>query len=133
MPKFLSQEWMDEARKIRQQYEGKIPNRGHVIKMNMIVKEVPFGEGTVEAHMDTSEGEPRMDQGHVENPDVTITTDYETAKSVFIDGNPQAGMQAFMAGKVQIQGDMTKLMVMQQAPPDEAAQELQEKIREITE
>jgi len=83
--------------------------------------------------MDTSEGEPRMDQGHVENPDVTITTDYETAKSVFIDGNPQAGMQAFMAGKVQIQGDMTKLMVMQQAPPDEAAQELQEKIREITE
>jgi putative sterol carrier protein len=28
-----------------------------------------------------------------------------------VSGNQQAGMQAFMAGKVKVQGDMTKLMM----------------------
>ena len=28
-----------------------------------------------------------------------------------MSGNQQAGMQAFMAGKVKVQGDMTKLMM----------------------
>jgi len=32
---------------------------------------------------------------------------------VFVANNPAAGMQAFMAGKVRIQGDMTKLMMAQ--------------------
>jgi len=37
----------------------------------------------------------------------------ETARAVFVDANPQAGMQAFMSGKVRVQGDMTKLMMAQ--------------------
>ena len=41
-------------------------------------------------------------------------------------------MQAFMAGKVKVQGDMTKLMAMQQTAPDPAAQALADKIKEIT-
>jgi putative sterol carrier protein len=32
---------------------------------------------------------------------------------VFVANNPAAGMQAFMAGKVRVQGDMTKLMMSQ--------------------
>ena len=48
--------------------------------------------------------------GHLENPDLTVTLDYVTAKAILVDGNPQAGMQAFMAGKIKVQGDMTKMM-----------------------
>ena len=55
-----------------------------------------------------------MGQGLVDDADVTLTTDYATAKDVFVSGNQQAGMQAFMAGKVKVQGDMTKLMAGQQ-------------------
>lgn len=132
--KFLSEEWVAEARKIGDEYRGQIPQTSsNTMRMNLVIKDVPFGEGLVNAHMDNSEGDARMDMGHLDNPDVTITTDYETAKSVFIDSNPQAGMQAFMAGKVQIQGDMSKLMMGMQAPPDPKAQEMQAKIREITE
>ena len=32
-----------------------------------------------------------------------------------MSGNPQAGMQAFMEGKVKVQGDLTKLMAAQVA------------------
>ncbi len=66
-------------------------------------------------------------------PELTVTLDYDTAKAIFIEQNPQAGMQAFMAGKIKVQGDMTKLMAMQQAPPDPIALEIAAKIKEITE
>jgi putative sterol carrier protein len=68
----------------------------------------------------------------MENPDLTVTLDYDTAKAIFVDGNPQAGMQAFMAGKVKVQGDMTKLMAMQAAPPDANAQAFAQKVKEMT-
>src|SRR5687768_13196328 len=101
--------------------------------MNQIITDVPFGDGTVNAHMDTSGGELQMDLGHLDTPDVTVTLDYETAKAIFVEGNPQAGMQAFMAGKIKIQGDMTKLMAMQQSPVDATSLEIAGRIKDITE
>jgi hypothetical protein len=38
-----------------------------------------------------------------------------------------------MAGKIKVQGDMTKLMAMQAGPPDATAQEVAGKIKDITE
>ena len=128
---FLSEEWIAEVRRLGEEHQGGA-GVAHVVKINQIINDVPFGEGTINAHMDTSTGEMQMDMGHVENPDVTVTLDYETAKAIFVDGNPQAGMQAFMAGKVKVQGDMTKLMAMQAAPPDPKAQEFAQKVKEMT-
>src|SRR5436189_3062155 len=131
--KFLSDEWMDEARKIREEFAGKGNPPAHAVRMNQIITDVPFGDGTVNAHMDTSGGQIDMDLGHLDNPDLTVTLDYDTAKAILVDGNPQAGMQAFMAGKIKVQGDMTKLMAMQQGPPDPTAQQVATRIKEITE
>jgi putative sterol carrier protein len=94
---------------------------------------VPFGGGTIDMHMDTSGGDVELDLGHIDNPDLTVTLDYETAKAIIVDQNPQAGMQAFMAGKIKVQGDMTKLMAMQSQAPDPTAQKVAERIKEITE
>jgi hypothetical protein len=124
---------MAEAKKIREEYAGKAPAPTHAVKMNQIITDVPFGDGTINAHMDTSGGEMEMDTGHLDEADVTVTLDYETAKAIFVDGNPQAGMQAFMAGKIKVQGDMTKLMAMQQASPDPVQLELAGRIKDITE
>ena len=44
------------------------------------------------------------------------------AKAILVEGNPQVGMQAFMQGKVRVEGDMAKLMMLQGAPPDANAQ-----------
>ena len=130
---FLSPEWLDEANKIREEYKGKTQPMAHKIKMNQIITDVPFGEGTVNAYMDSSSGEMEMEKGELPDAEVTVTVDYATAKAIFVDQNPQAGMQAFMSGKIKVQGDMTKLMAMQQTTPDPVAMELAGKIKEITE
>ncbi len=132
---FLSEEWIAEVRRIGDEAraEGGSAQIPHQVKMNQVITEVPFGGGTIEAHMDTSSGEMQMEMGHLPDPDLTVTLDYATAKAIFVDGNPQAGMQAFMAGKVKVQGDMTKLMAMQATPPDARAQEFAAKVRDITE
>jgi len=131
VPKFLSDEWMLEAKKIREESGGGVAVP-HKIKMNLNITEVPFGDNPFEAHMDTSSGEMEMDTGHVADPELTVTVDYDTAKAIFVDNNPQAGMQAFMAGKIKVQGDMTKLMQMQQGAPDPAQAEIAKKIQAIT-
>ncbi|MFZ4519268.1 MAG: SCP2 sterol-binding domain-containing protein [Microthrixaceae bacterium] len=132
--KFLSEEWIAEAKRIREEMEGDAPAPAHEVRMNQIITDVPFGDGELQAHMDTSDGEMKMDLGHIENPDLTVTLDYDTAKAILVDGNAQAGMQAFMAGKVKVQGDMTKLMAMQQQGGDpELAAKVSAAIKEITE
>ena len=130
---FLSPEWMDEARKVREEYKGRTAAIPHKVRMNQVITEVPFGDGTLHSHMDTSSGELVMEEGHLDEVDLTVTLDYDTAKAIFVEGNPQAGMQAFMAGKVKVQGDMSKLMAMQQSTPDPTAAEIQQRIKDITE
>jgi hypothetical protein len=124
---------MDAAKALREEYRGKAAPAAHAVKMNQIITDVPFGEGTINAHMDSSSGEMEMDTGHMENPDVTVTLDYATAKAIFVEGNPQAGMQAFMSGKIKVAGDMTKLMAMQSGAADPVAAELATKIADMTE
>lgn len=130
---FLSDEWMTEAKKIREELADKTSPPAHSVKMNQVITDVPFGDGTIEAHLDTSSGEVDMDLGHVEGPDLTVTLDYDTAKAILVEGNPQAGMQAFMAGKIKVQGDMTKMMALQSGTPSEADQEIAKRIQAITE
>lgn len=127
--KFLSDEWVAEARKIREEAPPQsAPTQS--VKMNVNITDVPFGDGTVDAHFDTSGGQAEMDVGHLEGPDVTATMDYDTAKAIMVDGDAQAAMQAFMAGKIKLQGDMTKALAMQSDPVDP---EIAAKIKEITE
>jgi putative sterol carrier protein len=130
---FLSDEWIEQAHVIRAEYRDKIPPIPHTVRMNLKVTEMPFGDGPLDAFVDTSSGEIEIDKGHLEAPDLTVTVDYATAKAILVEGNAQAGMQAFMAGKVRIEGDMSKLMVMQTAPQDGSAPELAARLREITE
>ena len=130
---FLSDEWMTAARDIREEFRGKTQPMTQKIKMNQVITDVPFGPGTIEAHMDSSSGEMEMELGHLSDPEVTVTVDYATAKAIFVDMNPQVGMQAFMAGKIKVTGDMTKLMAMQQTGPDPVVAEVAGRIKSITE
>jgi hypothetical protein len=135
---FLSDEWIIEARKIRAEVApaaADAPAPAAAVRMNQVINEVPFGSGTLDAHLDTSSGTLEMETGHLEHPDVTVTLDYETAKAIFVDGTLEAGMKAFMEGKVRVQGDMAKLIaaLQQLAPPDpDAVDQAQRRIREIT-
>ena len=129
---FLSDEWVEAARAVREEYRGRVPPLKHAVRVNQVITDVPFGTGTVESHVDTTSGELELDYGHLSDPDVTVTMDYATAKAIFVEGNPQAGMQAFMSGKVKVQGDMSKLMAIQQGTPDPVAVEAALRIKDFT-
>ena len=77
--------------------------------------EVADGDEHDQFHMGAKDGEDAVRQGHTDGADLTMSTDIDTARAVFVSGNQQAGMQAFMAGKVRVQGDMTKLMMRRAA------------------
>ncbi|MGH9298726.1 MAG: SCP2 sterol-binding domain-containing protein [Acidimicrobiales bacterium] len=130
---FLSPEWTEEAHKVQAEFAGRAGSPPIKVRMNLVVTQVPFADGTVDAHLDTSAGELLLDVGHLEEPDLTVTVDYDTAKAILIEQNPQAGMQAFMAGRIKIEGDMSKLLALQAGPADPVQAEIAEAMREITE
>ena len=92
--------------------------------------EVADGDDTIKFFMGAKDGEALFGKGTTDGADLTMSTDIDTARAVFVSGDQQAGMQAFMAGKVRVQGDMTKLM-MQGGGGGNAA--LDRGLQEITE
>lgn len=130
---FLSEAWMEAARSIRLKYQGQTAPVTMAIRMNQVITDVPFGDGVVKAYTDTSTGEVIMELGELADADVTITTDYHTALKILVEQDQAAAMQAFMAGKVKIQGDMMKMMAMQTSmPQDDVAKAIAQEIRQIT-
>ena len=137
---FLSDEWVAEARRIRDEYKNRSgggPSGSTLpsIRINHVITDVPFGDGAVKAHTDTSSGSVETDLGHLDDADTTVTLLYATAKAVIVDGNIQVAMQDFMAGRIKVEGDLTKLMAFQQVAQtvDPMAAELNIRIRSITE
>ena len=125
---FLSDEWFAVVEKLVEENPAETPAHAQVM-VNLVVTDTPFGEER-HMHMGARDGKGHWGIGHDANPDVTLTTDYQTAKDVFVSGDPAAGMQAFMAGKVKVQGDMAKLMASQGGNQNPA---LQEAIQGVTE
>ncbi len=127
---FLSSEWIDSAREIRDEF-GPVPT-ATVVVMNLVVTEAPFTPDPLHAHLNTARGPVAIESGHHPEPDVVITVEWVTAKALLVDGNPQAAMSAFMAGKVKVEGDMAKLLSLQSQTPDERAALVVERLRQIT-
>lgn len=123
---FLSDDWFDAVEGLRDE----MPEPAAAIKdlkLNIVVAGGPDGDR--EIHMAAGQ----FERGLAEGAPTKLTVPYEVAKSMFIDGNQQAGMQAFMSGQIKVEGDMTKLMAMQAAggpTPEQAA--FQEKIKALT-
>lgn len=132
---FLSDEWIEAAHAIRAKYADRAPTIEAVLRINIVVFDVPFRDGEVRAYLDTSSGTTQLELGQLDEPDVTVTTDFQTAQAIFVDQDPAVAMQSFMAGRVKIQGDMMQLMTLQTvATPDhEAGQAVADEIAAITE
>jgi hypothetical protein len=125
---FLSDDWFAIVEKLVEEHGADAPAHASVV-VNLVITDTPFGDER-QMHMGARDGKGHWGIGHAPDADVTLTTDYVTAKQVFVSGDPNAGMQAFMQGKVRVQGDMAKLMASQQGGGNPA---LQEAIQGITE
>lgn len=131
---FLSEAWIAEVKALRERYEGPLAKTPAPLRMNQHITDVPFGDGELQAHLDTTSGEVELEFGFLADADLQVTLDYETARAIFVDLDAQAAMAAFLSGKIRVDGDLTKLMAMQDLfSPSAQAIELAQAIREITE
>ncbi len=108
---FLSDTWIADANAILLTHAETFAGAATMIA-NVVVNDPPkdVSPDTRELHIgNTSEG-PTIGVGLHDAANVTLRTDYETAISIFLSGDPQAGLNALMAGKVKISGDLAALM-----------------------
>ncbi len=128
--RFLSEEWFTEVEKLRAEAPGPPEGSGDLV-LNIVVTGGPDGDR--EVHMAGGE----FGQGLKDGAPTKLTVPYEVAKDIFIEGNQAAGMQAFMSGQIQVEGDMSKLMAMQggggTGAPSAEQQAFQAKLKELTE
>ena len=130
---FLSPDWMNAARALRETMPRPDTAPPVAVRMNLVVTDTPF-DADVQGHVDTTDGEVVIEDGHLDGPDLTVTVDYATARAIFIDQDAAAAMQAFMGGRIKVDGDLTKMLAMQAsaAAPDANAQALADALRDIT-
>ncbi len=129
---FLSPEWISAAKDIRENYKDTVSPAALEVTMNLEITDTPFQETELKAYLDAREGKLIIDLGQLDTVDVSVKLDYDTCKAVLIDGNGDAALQAFMTGKIMVEGDVAKLLAYQTTPPSQVQLEITEKLREIT-
>ncbi len=129
---FLTPEWFEALHELRERYGDQVPSIEVVVRMNLVVADAPFEPGFVHAHVETAAGQPRVDEGHLEAADLTMSVDYATAKALLVEGKPEMAMQAFLTGRISVEGDATKLMALAGHPIDEVAMQMAEDLRALT-
>lgn len=127
MPKWLTQEWMDEQTRLAQDQ----PERpGATARMQYVVTGGP--DGDVRFYWVLEDGKLVENAlGTLDDAELTLTQSYEDAKKI------QAGeldaQTAFMQGRIKAEGNMAKLLALMPITNSPEYRALQERIREITE
>jgi putative sterol carrier protein len=111
LAKFLTREWLSELTETVNAHDG---FRSAIANIDLTLQfEVPDApDGTEKRYFILVEdGAAEAGAGDTEEPDATITQDYETASAISKgDINTQ---MAFMTGKLKVTGNMAKLMMNQ--------------------
>jgi hypothetical protein len=123
---FLSDDWFEAVEALRDE-APEPPAAVKDLKLNIVVSGGPDGDR--EIHMAAGQ----FERGLAEDAPTKVTVPYDIARSMFIEGNQAAAMQAFMSGQIKVEGDMTKLMAMQAGGgPTPEQQALQAKLQALT-
>ena len=127
MAKWLSQEWLDEGRKLA---EGQPERPGATARMQYVVTGGP--EGDVKYFWVLENGKlAQSELGDLADAEVTLTQSYEDAMRIQkgeLDANA-----AFMQGRVKVTGNMAKLMSLLPITNSPEYKALQSDILAITE
>ncbi len=126
---FLSPQWIEAALALRDEYADRLPEPPAPVRMNLVVTDVPHGdERQVAAFIDTAMSGllPRL--GHLEGPELTVTLEYDVAKSLLVEGDAEAVGQAFFAGRIRVDGDMSRIFLLQTLEPSEEQRVLAEEV-----
>jgi hypothetical protein len=125
----MSNAWFDAIVKVRDEI-GEIPVDEAIkdIAINLVVTDGP--DGDQEMHMKAGS----FDRGLAENAPTKLTIPYEIARSLFVERDQQVAVEAFMAGRITIEGEIGPLMQLRMPRQDSPqSRELKDRIKEITE
>jgi len=125
---FLSEAWVEAAREIHDEFSNRIEGAPEVVRLNVIVTDVPFQDDPLQGSIDTSTGSTLPTWGHLDDPEATITVPYETARSLFVTQDYEAVMLAFMQGVLDVEGDVTRILAMQNLNPSPEEMALGEEV-----
>ena len=127
MPKWLSQEWLDESKKLA---EGQPERPGASARMQYVVTGGP--DGDIKYYWVLENGKLlESTLGDLPDAEVTLTQTYDDAQKIQkgeLDANA-----AFMQGRVKVTGNMAKLMALLPLTNAPEYKQLQEQIAGITE
>jgi hypothetical protein len=123
---FLTPEWfakVDEL--IAQAGDLQIPAEMKAVEVNITVKSV-----TGDKQVFLKDG--LFSRGHQPTATTTLTLSEDLARKIFIDADAAAGVQAFLAGEMVVDGDIAKLVAMQTVEPSGPQKQLTKQIAAIT-
>ncbi|HEX2039514.1 MAG TPA: SCP2 sterol-binding domain-containing protein [Acidimicrobiales bacterium] len=127
MPKWLTQEWLDETRKLA---ESQPERPGASARMQYVITGTP--EGDVKYYWVLENGKLLESKlGEMPDPEVTLTTTYEDAMKIQkgeLDANA-----AFMQGRIKVTGNMAKLMSLLPLTNSPEYKQLQTEVQAVTE
>ena len=123
---FLSQDWFKKVDElIAEAGDLKIPSEMTAVEVNITVKS---SSGDKQIYLKNGLFAP----GHLPSATTRLTLSEELARKIFIEADAAAGVQAFLAGEMQVEGDVAKLVAMQTVEPSDPQKRLTKEIAAIT-
>lgn len=111
MPAFLSDDWFTTVEQLTSAAgDLNLPPALANLALNLVVAD--NGSNTELALVGG-----KIQKGLADGAKTTLNLDGETLRKVFLEFDMAAAMNAFMTGKIKVQGDMSQLMSLQTAQP----------------
>ena len=124
---FLSDEWFTEVDKlIAAAGDLQIPDAMKTAKVNITVTTASGGN----TQLSMKDG--LFTRGHDPSFTTSLTVGEDIARKIFVEGDAAAGVQAFLEGKIQVDGDLATVVAMQTVEPSEPQKKLTRQIAAIT-
>ncbi len=128
MPAFLTTDWFDTVEKMTAEAgDLNLPPALAGLSLNLNVTGTPAGD----VSMALAGG--KIQRGAAADAKTTLILDGDTLRKVFLEFDMAAAMQAFMTGKIKVQGDMSQLMALQTARPSQEQKDLFKRVLSVTE
>lgn len=126
MPAFLSDDWFATVEQLTTAAgDLNLPPALSNLAINLVVADA---SGDTELALVAG----KIHKGLSADAKTTLNMDAETLRKVFLEFDMMAAMQAFMSGKIKVQGDMAQLMSLQTARPSPEQKDLFKKVLEMT-
>lgn len=123
---FLSDPWFDKVEElVAEAGDLQVPAAMKDLEVNVTVK---TADGEIPIFMKDG----LFKRGHQAGVTTSLTLPDSVARKIFVDGDVSAGIQAFLSGEIQVEGDLAKVVAMQTVEPSAPQQALTRRVAAIT-